>query len=117
MEIFEKEGTLGALQGKIAYLKEKLRPFEALNHVGEIRQRGFMVGIELVVSRKSREPYPPAAQVGQRVTRAARRRGLIIRPLGHVIVLMPPLSMTQEEIDRLCDIACASIREVTENPP
>ena len=75
LDIFEKERTLDALQEKIAYLKERLKRFEALRHVGEVRQRGFMVGIELVEDKESLKPYPPARRVGHRVIRAARRRG------------------------------------------
>jgi len=114
MEIFAAEGTIAKLAGKIAHLQERLGEISLLKHVGEIRQRGFMVGIELVVDRKSRGEYPPEAKIGHRVTLAARNSGLIIRPLGNVIVLMPPLSITREELDRLCDITVASIREVTD---
>ena len=114
MEIFAAEGTLDKLAGKIVHLQERLGAISLLKHVGEIRQRGFMVGIELVSDRDSRAEFPPEAKIGHRVILAARKRGLIIRPLGNVIVLMPPLSITREELDRLCDITSASIREVTE---
>jgi len=114
MEIFTAEGTIDKLTAKIARLQERLGEIALLKHVGEIRQRGFMVGIELVADRASREEFPPAAKIGHQVILVARRRGLIIRPLGNVIVLMPPLGITEAELDRLCDITSASIREVTE---
>ncbi len=114
LEIFASEGTLAALEGKITFLRERLAGFQALAHVGEVRQRGFMVGIELVADRESKEPFPVSDRTGHRVILAARRRGLIIRPLGDVIVLMPPLAITREELARLCDITEAAIREVTE---
>lgn len=113
MEIFEEEGTIEQLQEKIEHLRMRLQDLNSLRHVGEIRQRGFMVGIELVADRETKEEFPPADKIGHRVILAARKRGLIIRPLGNVIVLMPPLSMTLQEIDRLCDITCEAIREVT----
>ena len=84
-----------------------------LPHVGDIRQHGVMVGIELVADRAARVPYPPAARVGQRVVRAARARGVILRPLGNVIVLMPPLAIAAAEIDRLIDVTREAIREAT----
>ncbi len=114
MKLFEEERTLENLQGKIARLAERLRAFLSLKHVGEVRQRGFMVGIELVVDKKTKEPYPPADKIGNRVILEARKRGLIIRPLGNVIVLMPPLAITMDELERLCDITFESIRTVTE---
>ena len=114
MEIFEEEGTLDKLQEKIAYLSQQLQRFNSLRHVGEIRQCGFMVGIELVSDKDTKASFPPGERIGHRVIMEARKRGLIIRPLGNVIVLMPPLSMTISELDRLCEIAALSIRTVTE---
>ncbi|MDO8721338.1 MAG: aminotransferase class III-fold pyridoxal phosphate-dependent enzyme, partial [Syntrophales bacterium] len=114
MEIFEEEGTLDKLREKITYLSGQLQRFNSLRHVGEIRQRGFMVGIELVSNKDTKAPFPPVEKIGHRVIMEARKRGLIIRPLGNVIVLMPPLSMTISELDRLCEITALSIRAVTE---
>jgi adenosylmethionine-8-amino-7-oxononanoate aminotransferase len=70
-------------------------------HVGEIRQKGLMAGIEIVADRETRERFPPEEKLGQRVTRKVRERGVILRPLGDVIVLMPPLSSTEAEIESL----------------
>jgi adenosylmethionine-8-amino-7-oxononanoate aminotransferase len=67
------------------------------------------VGLELVAHKGSREPFPPAPRTGHRVILAARQLGAILRPLGDVIVLMPPLCITPEELDTLCDITAAAI--------
>src|SRR2546430_15333430 len=72
-----------------------------------------MVGIELVAERAGRVPYPPAARIGQRVVRAARARGVILRPLGNVIVLMPALAIAPTELERLVDVAREAIQEGT----
>jgi adenosylmethionine-8-amino-7-oxononanoate aminotransferase len=69
--------------------------------VGEIRQKGLMVGIELVADRATRRPFPAADQVGALICAAARAHGVILRPLGDVVVLMPPLSVRGDEIDLL----------------
>ena len=86
LDVFEKERTMHTLQAKIALLERLLAPIAQLADVGEVRQRGFMVGIEL-------EGFDPALRMGHRITLEARSRGAIIRPLGDVIVLMPPLSI------------------------
>ncbi len=91
-------------------LEERVRP---LGHVAEIRQHGLMVGIELMRDVELRQPYAPGERVGQRTILAARRRGVILRPLGDVLVLMPPLSITEAEIDSLVAVAAASIAEAT----
>lgn len=114
MRLFEEEDILENLQPKIALLTEKLAELKELSHVGDIRQRGIMVGIELVKDSSSKEDYPAAQKIGHKVILAAREQGVMIRPLGNVIVLMPPLSITREEIIMLCNVVADSIRSVTE---
>lgn len=108
LDLFESERTLAALQPKIALLEEELAARVApLPAVAEIRQLGFMVGIEL-------GGFDPAARTGHQVTLAARRRGAIVRPLGDVVVLMPPLSIAPEELRLLVAITAEAIAEATE---
>lgn len=113
LEIFEKDHTLEKLKEKICLLEEKLQPFLDLPHVGEVRQKGFMVGIELVKDRNSKESYPLGEKVGIKVIQEARKRGLIIRPLGDVIVIMPPLNISCENLERLIEIIFDSIVKIT----
>jgi adenosylmethionine-8-amino-7-oxononanoate aminotransferase len=91
-------------------LAEQVAP---LPHVWEIRQRGLMVGIELLRDPARREAYAPGERIGHRAILAARRRGVVLRPLGDVLILMPPLSVTHEEIATLVAVAAESIAEVT----
>ncbi|MCX8023068.1 MAG: adenosylmethionine--8-amino-7-oxononanoate transaminase [Syntrophorhabdaceae bacterium] len=114
IELFEKEKTLEALQGKIAFLKKRLDDFYNLSHVGEVRQAGFMVGIELVKDRKRKRLYETKEKIGQRVILEARKMGVVIRPLGDVIVLMPPLAIETEVLEKLLDVTYRSIEKVTE---
>ena len=114
LEVFRAERTLERSGPLIARLRERLAADVApLPHVGEVRQQGVMVGIELVAERAARTPYPAAARIGPRVVREARARGVILRPLGNVIVLMPPLAITATELDRLCDVARDAIAAAT----
>jgi len=113
IDLFEKEKTLIRLQDKIQLLSEKLRPIGELSHVGEIRQAGFMVGIEVVQNKESREAYSWQKKIGIKIIMEARKKGVIIRPLGNVIVLMPPLSITENELITLVDVVRKSIVDVT----
>jgi adenosylmethionine-8-amino-7-oxononanoate aminotransferase len=114
LEVFRSERTLERLTPKIARLAARLAADVApLPHVGDVRQQGFMVGIELVERPGTRAPYPPAARIGQRVVRAARARGVVIRPLGSTIVLMPPLVIAPADLDRLVDVTRDAIVEAT----
>jgi adenosylmethionine-8-amino-7-oxononanoate aminotransferase len=113
LEIFRRERTLARLQPKIRALGRLLASLQPLPHVGEVRQLGFMAGIELVADRAGRTPYPLADGVGHRVARAARDRGLLLRPLGNVIVLMPPLAASLQQLRRMVAILRAAIVAVT----
>ncbi len=106
LDVFREERTLERLQPKIDLLAELLHPVWAHAAVRQVRRRGFMVGIELV-------PHPLAERIGHQVTLEARRRGAIIRPLGDVLVLMPPLSISQEDLRRLVGITAEAIEAAT----
>ncbi|HZS12558.1 MAG TPA: adenosylmethionine--8-amino-7-oxononanoate transaminase [Nitrospirales bacterium] len=116
LKIFRRERTLLHLQPKIRALARMLAPLRGHPHVGEIRQLGFMVGIELINDRDARIPYPLTDRMGHRVAREARRRGLLLRPLGNVMVLMPPLSTTMPELRRMAAILAGSIEAVCYTP-
>jgi adenosylmethionine-8-amino-7-oxononanoate transaminase len=113
IDLFKKEKTLQKLQPRIKFLAKELERFRRLPHVGEVRQKGFMTGIELVRNREMREPYALEEKIGIRVTQECRKQGLIIRPLGNVIVLMPPLSISLEDLRRMTDIVLNAVQTVT----
>lgn len=101
LDVFEDEQTLANLQPKIARMSEHLARIAEHPHVGSARQRGFMAGIELVQDRASKTPFPWQERRGLRVCDHARTEGVWLRPLGDVVVLMPPLAVSLEELDRI----------------
>jgi adenosylmethionine---8-amino-7-oxononanoate aminotransferase len=103
LEVFERESTLLRLQPKIRQLGELLKPIARLPEVAEVRGRGFMVGIDL-------GDHDPSLRLGHRVALEARERGAIVRPLGDIVVLMPPLAISIEDLRRLATIVGESIR-------
>lgn len=113
LELFEDEDVLGKAKSKIRKIEKELKKFASLPNVGDIRQCGFMLGIELVMDKKSRKLYPAGERMGMKVSGKARQEGLIIRPLGNVVVFMPPLSSTKKEIEEMLTILYESIRKVT----
>ncbi len=115
LELFEKQKTLVKLQPKIRLMKDRLKDFYDIPCVGDIRQVGTMIGIELVRNRQTKETFEPKEKIGIRVIERARQKGAILRPLGPVIVLMPPLAMTERELNSLLDITYESIKEATNN--
>jgi len=101
LEVFQQEQTLEKLPAKIARLAEHLDRLARLPHVGHVRQCGLIAGIELVRDPATKEPYPWAEKRGIRVCDHARTEGVLLRPLGNVLVIMPPLSITLEQLDRI----------------
>jgi adenosylmethionine-8-amino-7-oxononanoate aminotransferase len=101
------------MQDKIMTLHAALEALKDLTHVGNIRQCGFMVGIEIVKDKATKEPYAPGERMGHKVCMTVREFGVIIRPLGDVVVLMPPLCVTHDEIKQLVEVTGKSIKMVT----
>lgn len=114
LEVFRQEKTLQKLQSKIKFVVEQLKRFKKLKYVGDVRQRGMMIGIELVQDKKTKEPFSWEERMGMQVCHEVRQHGVILRPLGNVIVLMPPLSMTRQELKKVIDVAFDAIKKVTE---
>ena len=117
LQVFRQEHTLTRLRLKIKALSRLLKPLAEHPHVGDIRQCGFMVGIELVKRRMAREPYPLEERVGHQVAIDARSRGLLLRPIGNVIVLMPPLVTSIKELRDMIEITHHSITAITDSEP
>ena len=111
--LFDKDDVLVEVARKADLLAQKLRTVAQLDHVGDIRQLGLMVGIELVRDKRTREPYAWEERIGIRTITEARSRSVILRPLGNVIVLMPPLCITEEQISTLVEVTAASIQAAT----
>jgi adenosylmethionine---8-amino-7-oxononanoate aminotransferase len=113
LRLFDEMGTLEHANNMAARLAEGLQAVAELPHVGDVRQRGMMVGIELVKDKKTREEYGYGERIGHKVALAARKRELMLRPLGNVVVLMPPLSIAPSEIDFLVDGVREAVAEAT----
>ena len=112
LDVFEAEGTLASARLLSGHLATEVARLSTLTHVGNIRQRGLMCGVELVEDRATGRPYAASERIGARVCRRARDHGLIIRPLDDTIVVMPALSMTAEEVRFLIDVLERCIVEV-----
>ncbi len=115
LEVFDEEQTLAQLPAKIARLGEHLARIGQQTHVGDVRQCGLMAGIELVQDRETAEPYPWSQQRGLAACRHARARGVFARPLGNVVVVLPPLAISLDELDRICLAIEAGILHATQS--
>ena len=114
LDLFESRDVLGQARER-ADLLATLLAERIADHplLGEVRQQGLMAGIELVADRETREPLPPEREAGWRVCLEARERGVFIRPLGDVIVLMPPLSIEEDELAQICEAVAYGLDRVS----
>ena len=99
LDVFEAEDTLNRVLARSAFLANRLAGLAELPWVHQVRQKGLMVGIE--IRQQDGTPHPPELRLGQRICQAIRRHGVIIRPLGDVLVLMPALAMEENDLDHL----------------
>lgn len=113
LEVFEEENTLEQMQPKIARLAEHLEHLAQLPHVGHVRWRGLIAAVELVRNKRTKQPFPWAEKRGIRVCRHAMSEGVWLRPLGNVVVIMPPLAISLEQLDRIAGAVQRGIVQAT----
>ncbi|HEY2491699.1 MAG TPA: adenosylmethionine--8-amino-7-oxononanoate transaminase [Paenibacillus sp.] len=114
LKLFQERNMIEGVRTKASFVEHKLTALKDRPHVGEIRQKGLMMGIELVRDKITREPYDWAERIGVRASHRARELGMLTRPLGNVIVFIPPLASSEAELDEMTDILAKSILNVTE---
>ena len=110
LAIFREEQVLARLRGQIAHFTTLLDGLRALPQVGEVRQCGFIAGIEL--RQENGEPFPAERLAGARVCLAARKHGLLTRPIRDVVALMPPYCITDAQLARAVEAVALAIGEV-----
>ncbi len=109
IELFEESDLVASIESKADFLRSRLSVLIDHPNVGNVRGRGLMLGIELVTDRETKLRFDPSRQVGRQICQAAVERGVWIRPLADVIVAMPPLVASYEELDLLADVVIESI--------
>jgi adenosylmethionine-8-amino-7-oxononanoate aminotransferase len=114
LEIFESEQVLSTVAARSEQLASRLARLSEHRHVGDVRQCGLLAGIELVRRRDTAEPFPWNEQRGREVCRYAREKGVLLRPLGDIIVIMPPLAISSAELDQICDAVEYGIERATQ---
>ncbi len=114
LDLFDKEKVLKNLKEKIKILETWLEKISILEHVGDVRNIGFMAGIEVVKNKRTKEPYDLSEKIGWRIAYHARDNGVLIRPLGNIVVIMPPLSISKQNLKQLLKVIKDAIVSVTE---
>jgi adenosylmethionine-8-amino-7-oxononanoate transaminase len=114
LDLFERDRVVERVRESAQLASPHLSRIAALPHVGEVRQKGLMVGIELVADRASKEPFDWTLATGASVCRRARELGMITRPLGDVVTFLPPLATEPEDLEAMLAILEQAVAESTE---
>jgi adenosylmethionine---8-amino-7-oxononanoate aminotransferase len=112
LDLFEKKDLVASVRRKEGELAQLLSGLRELRFVGDVRQKGFMVGIELVQNKETREAFDPKRRMGAAVCSRIRNHGVIIRPLGDVLVLMPPLAMPVKDLQSIVEAVSAEVSAI-----
>ena len=114
IEIIETEGLLENAATVGDYFLDRLKGLESLPLVGQVRGRRLMVCVENVASKLSKEPLPDGVNESKRISDTAEAMGLMVRPIGHLNVMSPPLTITKGQVDFVVETLERAIRKVTD---
>lgn len=109
LDVFKRQRTLHKLKKRIPWLHDRLKSLGRDPWVGDIRQIGYMIGIEIVSDKNLKERFPPTKRVGFHIAEQCRTLGLLIRPIGDILILMPPLSASTKELQQMVNILTRAI--------
>jgi adenosylmethionine-8-amino-7-oxononanoate aminotransferase len=113
LDLFEQGDVLNHNRTLARYMEKATERFREHPHVGDVRQRGMILAIEMVRDRAGREPYPWQERRGLAVYQHALRQGVLLRPLGNVIYFMPPYVIQPQEIDHMVEVAWESLQQAS----
>jgi len=113
LDLFDKSNLIASVQYKSVELSAMLDQLRDDPHVAQVRQKGFMVGIDLVSDQKNSIAFDPKRRVGAEICNAVRRHGVILRPLGDTLVIMPPLAMELDDLHHIVDAVKTELRSLS----
>jgi adenosylmethionine-8-amino-7-oxononanoate aminotransferase len=115
IEIIEAEGLLDNARDVGAHLEARMAELAQLPMVGDVRAKKLMVCVENVADKATRALLPDELDVGKRISDRAEAMGLMVRPIGHLNVMSPPLTITEAQVDFVADTLAAAIRAVADD--
>ena len=115
IEIIERENLLEHVNDVGAYLEQRLRELASLPLVGDVRCQKLMACVEFVADKRHKTLFPEELNIGEKIHLRAQKRGLLVRPIVHLNVMSPPLTITRAQVDEIVDTLREAILETAED--
>jgi adenosylmethionine-8-amino-7-oxononanoate aminotransferase len=112
LDLYEKENLISKIKNRSLQLKKRIREISALDLVGDVRHKGLLMGIELVSNKSKKSPINPLKCISQRIFNEAKKHQIYLRTLGHIVMIVPPLAISENELDFLVDGTIDTIKRV-----
>jgi len=113
LALYKKRNLISSIRKRASQLKKRVGEVSKLDLVGDVRHKGMLMGIELVSNMKTKMSPSPQKRISQKIFNEAKKRRIYLRTLGHLVVLVPPLAISENELDFLVDKTIDTIRHVT----
>ena len=114
-KIIQRENLLEHVKDVGAYLEQRLKELAELPLVGDVRCQKLMACVEFVADKRSKTLFPEELNIGEKIHLRAQKRGLLVRPIVHLNVMSPPLTITREQVDEVVDTLREAILETAED--
>ncbi len=113
LALYKKQDLISKIKKRSVQISKRANEISGLDIVGDVRHKGMLVGIELVSNKKKKTPISSHKHISQKIFNEAKRHKIYLRTLGHIVMLMPPLAISQNELDFLIDGTIDTIKHVT----
>jgi len=113
LKLYEKNKLITKIQKKENQFKQRIAEISELDHVGDVRHKGMLMGIELVNNKRKKRPIDPVKAVYKKIFVEGKKHHIYLRTLGHIVMLVPPLAIKEKELDFLINGTIKTIKNVS----
>ena len=114
LSLYKRYNLISKVRKRSDQLKSRIREISKLRLVGNVRHKGMLMGIELVRNKKNKIPFSPEKRVGDLIFHEASKHGIYLRSLGQIVMIVPPLAISEKELDFLIDGTVETIKKVSD---
>ncbi len=115
LALYQKNKIISKIEKHASQFAKRIDEIMTLDLVGDVRYKGMLMGIDLVSDKKTKNPVSPKKKIYRRIFVEARKREVYLRTLGNIVMLVPPLAISEKELDFLLDSTISTIKQVSKD--